>query len=60
MDSFSTGSIPSWLIAATAALGPLIALLSGFVSTDRCLRWLFGEKRHCASRERPNGCRVIR
>ena len=59
MFSLFTGSIPSWLIAATIALGPLIALLVGFVSTDRWLRWLFGGKRR-APRERHNGCRVIR
>jgi hypothetical protein len=44
MDSLLIGSLQSWLITATAALGPLIALLLGFVGTDRWLRWKLNEK----------------
>jgi len=29
----------------TAALSPLIALLVGFIGTDRWLRWQLGKKR---------------
>jgi len=38
------GSIQSWLTMVTAALSPLIALLVGFVGTDRWLRWQLGDK----------------
>jgi hypothetical protein len=34
MDSLPTGLIPSWLSVAATALGPLMALLVGFVGTD--------------------------
>jgi hypothetical protein len=45
MDSLPTGSVQSWLAVAAATLSPLIALLVGFVGTDRWLRWQFGESR---------------
>jgi hypothetical protein len=37
MDSFFVGSVQSWLNAAATAVGPLIALLVGFVGADRWL-----------------------
>jgi hypothetical protein len=59
MDSLLIDSTPSWLITATTALGPLIALLIGFVTADRWLRWLFGREAPLHGRERRNGCKVI-
>ena len=43
MDDLLAGSMPSWLSAAATVLGPLIALLIGFVGADRWLRWLLSE-----------------
>jgi len=43
MDDLFAGSMPSWLSAAATVLGPLIALLIGFVGADRWLRWLLSE-----------------
>jgi hypothetical protein len=43
MESF-IGSVQSWLGVAAATLAPLIALLVGFVGTDRWLRWKFCER----------------
>jgi hypothetical protein len=45
------GSIQPWLILAAPALSPLIALLVGFVGTDRWLRWQLGEQRDHAPLE---------
>jgi hypothetical protein len=43
MDSLSIGS--TWLVVAANTLGPLVALLIGFIGTDRFLRRQFAEKR---------------
>jgi ABC-type uncharacterized transport system permease subunit len=44
MESLITGS--AWLsMTAAAVVGPLVALLIGFVGTDRFLRWQLAEKR---------------
>jgi hypothetical protein len=51
MDSLPIGSLQSWLITAAAALGPLIALLVGFVGTDQWLRWQLNERHGCTPLE---------
>jgi hypothetical protein len=44
MESLITGS--AWLsMTAAAVVGPFVALLIGFVGTDRFLRWQLAEKR---------------
>lgn len=60
MDSLPSGSIPSLLIMAAAALNPVIALLVGFVGTNQWLRWPLGEKRDHIPLERPEGDEVRR
>jgi hypothetical protein len=44
MDSLSHGS--TWLVTTASTLGPLIALLIGFVGTDCLLRWQLAQKHH--------------
>jgi hypothetical protein len=51
MDSLPIGSLQSWFITAAAALGPLIALLVGFVGTDQWLRWQLNERHGCTPLE---------
>jgi hypothetical protein len=44
MEGLITGS--AWLsMTAAAVVGPFVALLIGFVGTDRFLRWQLAEKR---------------
>jgi hypothetical protein len=43
MESLIAGS--AWLSMTGAVVGPLVALLIGFVGTDRFLRWQLAEKR---------------
>ena len=43
MESLITGS--AWLsMTAAAVVGPFVALLIGFVGTDRLLRWQLAER----------------
>ena len=42
MESLITGS--TWLSMTAAVVGPFMALLIGFVSTDRLLRWQLAER----------------
>jgi hypothetical protein len=44
MDELLSGSMPSWLNTAATAVGPLIALLVGFVGADQWLRWVHNGK----------------
>ena len=55
MHSYLTGSMQSWFIVVTTALGPLIALLIGFVGADRWLRWQLSEKCHHTSTRATKG-----
>ena len=51
MHCYLTGSMPSWFIVVTTALGPLIALFVGFAGADRWLRWqLSGKYLHASAR----------
>jgi hypothetical protein len=45
MDNLLTGWLQSWLITAAATLGPLIALLIGFLGADWWLRQQLKAKR---------------
>jgi hypothetical protein len=60
MDALSTGSLQSWIGVAATALSPLMALLMGFVGTDRLLRWQLGEKRDQAPLEGTRASKVHR
>jgi len=48
MDGPSSGSMQFWLAAVMARLGPLMALIVGFVGADRFLRRQAGETRQRA------------
>ena len=60
MDDLLTGSMPSWLSVAATAVSPLIALLVGFVGTQRLLQWQHGEKSGHISLEGAEGGGVAR
>jgi hypothetical protein len=42
MESLITGS--AWLSTMAAVVGPFMALLIGFISTDLLLRWQLSER----------------
>jgi len=45
MDSLPAGSMQLWLAVVTSSLGPLAALIIGFVGADQFLRCKLGGKR---------------
>ena len=55
MDSLPTAFIPSWLNVAATALGPLTALLVGFVGSDWLLRSRLPGKRVQTATESDEG-----
>ena len=55
MDSLPAGSMQLWLAVVTSILGPLAALIVGFVGADHFLRWKLGEKRQQAACEGAGG-----
>jgi hypothetical protein len=56
MESLITGSI--WLSMTAAVVGPFMALLIGFVSTDRLLRWQPARERERTPPESTEGLRT--
>jgi hypothetical protein len=58
MDSLPTALIPCWLSVAATALGPLTALLVGFVGTDWLLHSRLAGKRLQTAAQSDEGLKV--